>query len=81
MVVLLYHTLHAHTGKLFRANELASFVTFLLLFAEDKPCDWLLASYINDKVCRLDKDVVWFIMRNHRTCDIAAKCHYIYVYT
>jgi len=38
-------------GKLFRQDTLAPLTQFLLLFYQNKPCDWLLEQYFIDRYC------------------------------
>lgn len=45
-------------GKLFRTTSLPHLVTFLLLFREDKPGDWLLMHLVHNIICRFDQDAV-----------------------
>ena len=40
-------------GKLFVADELTDFISYLSLFYNDWPCDWLLATYIRTRACPL----------------------------
>ena len=40
-------------GKLMRSNDLVSFVSYLLLFYSNQPCDWLLEDYGRTLVCHL----------------------------
>jgi len=42
-------------GKLFRTFNLPVFVNFFLMFAKDKPCDWLLESVLDVRVCNPEK--------------------------
>ncbi len=42
-------------GKLFRAHDLPIFVNFFLMFARDKPCDWLLESVLDVRICNPEK--------------------------
>ncbi|XP_069984438.1 alpha-1,3-mannosyl-glycoprotein 4-beta-N-acetylglucosaminyltransferase A isoform X10 [Penaeus vannamei] len=42
-------------GKAFKTIDLSALVTFLLVFHNDKPCDWLLDHLIQNKVCRFDQ--------------------------
>ena len=42
-------------GKLFRSNQLSGFVTFFLMFAHDKPVDWLYDSYLDVKACNPER--------------------------
>lgn len=57
-------------GKLFKCIDLPWLVQFFLMFHNAKPVDWLLDSLISTKVCNLDKDLVSFIIINHRQCFI-----------
>lgn len=43
-------------GQLFRTKHLAQFALYLLSFHSDQPSDWLLDNWIEDRVCRKDKD-------------------------
>ncbi len=47
-------------GKLFKCNELPMFVNFFLVFANDKPVDWLFDSVLNVKICNPEKGHVKF---------------------
>ena len=40
-------------GKLFVASELNDFVSYLSIFYNDWPCDWLLATYTRTRACPL----------------------------
>nr|XP_013189310.1 unnamed protein product [Amyelois transitella] len=42
-------------GKLFRSADLIRFITYVQLFYNNLPIDWLLESYLADKVCTIDK--------------------------
>ncbi|XP_053624180.1 alpha-1,3-mannosyl-glycoprotein 4-beta-N-acetylglucosaminyltransferase A-like isoform X2 [Plodia interpunctella] len=42
-------------GKLFRSADLVRFITYVQLFYNNLPIDWLLESYLADKVCTIDK--------------------------
>ncbi|XP_013179073.1 PREDICTED: alpha-1,3-mannosyl-glycoprotein 4-beta-N-acetylglucosaminyltransferase A-like isoform X2 [Papilio xuthus] len=42
-------------GKLFRSSDLIHFVTYVQLFYNNMPIDWLLESYLADRVCSIDK--------------------------
>uniref|UniRef100_A0A0P4W976 Alpha-1,3-mannosyl-glycoprotein 4-beta-N-acetylglucosaminyltransferase B n=1 Tax=Scylla olivacea TaxID=85551 RepID=A0A0P4W976_SCYOL len=42
-------------GKTFKTIDLSALVTFLLVFHNDKPCDWLLDHLVQNKVCRFDQ--------------------------
>ncbi|XP_076035211.1 alpha-1,3-mannosyl-glycoprotein 4-beta-N-acetylglucosaminyltransferase a isoform X2 [Oratosquilla oratoria] len=43
-------------GKMFKTIDLSALVTFLLVFYNDKPCDWLLDHLVQNKVCRFDQN-------------------------
>ncbi|TMW47266.1 hypothetical protein DOY81_007655 [Sarcophaga bullata] len=43
-------------GKMFKSAELPYLITFFQMFYNDKPVDWLLAYFIESKVCRTDQD-------------------------
>ncbi|GBP98415.1 Alpha-1,3-mannosyl-glycoprotein 4-beta-N-acetylglucosaminyltransferase A [Eumeta japonica] len=47
-------------GKLFRSSSLQHFVTYVQLFYKNLPIDWLIESYLADKVCTIDKSSVSF---------------------
>ena len=47
-------------GKLFKCNELPMFVNFFLVFANDKPVDWLFDIMLNVKICNPEKGQVNF---------------------
>ena len=40
-------------GKLFVASELRDFITYLSVFFNEWPCDWLLATYTRTRACPL----------------------------
>ncbi|CAG4961936.1 unnamed protein product [Parnassius apollo] len=42
-------------GKLFRSSDLIHFSTYVQLFYKNMPIDWLLESYLADRVCTIDK--------------------------
>ncbi len=42
-------------GKLFKCRNLPMFVNFFLIFAMDKPCDWLYNSVLDVKICNPEK--------------------------
>ncbi|XP_048005699.1 alpha-1,3-mannosyl-glycoprotein 4-beta-N-acetylglucosaminyltransferase A-like [Leguminivora glycinivorella] len=42
-------------GKLFRSADLSHFITYVQLFYSNMPIDWLLESYLADKVCSIYK--------------------------
>ncbi|XP_061719246.1 alpha-1,3-mannosyl-glycoprotein 4-beta-N-acetylglucosaminyltransferase A-like [Cydia pomonella] len=42
-------------GKLFRSADLVHFITYVQLFYTNMPIDWLLESYLADKVCSIYK--------------------------
>ncbi|XP_026762245.2 alpha-1,3-mannosyl-glycoprotein 4-beta-N-acetylglucosaminyltransferase A-like isoform X2 [Galleria mellonella] len=42
-------------GKLFRSTDLAKFIVYVQLFYNNMPIDWLLESYLADRVCTIDK--------------------------
>ncbi|XP_059055295.1 alpha-1,3-mannosyl-glycoprotein 4-beta-N-acetylglucosaminyltransferase A-like [Achroia grisella] len=42
-------------GKLFRSSDLAHFIIYVQLFYNNMPIDWLLESYLADRVCTIDK--------------------------
>jgi alpha-1,3-mannosylglycoprotein beta-1,4-N-acetylglucosaminyltransferase A/B len=42
-------------GKLFKCKDLPIFVNFFLMFATNKPCDWLFESVLNVKICNPEK--------------------------
>ena len=44
-------------GKLMRCNDLLSFVSYLLLFYSNQPCDWLVYDYGRSLVCYADLDI------------------------
>ncbi|CAG2110454.1 unnamed protein product [Medioppia subpectinata] len=43
-------------GQLLRSRDLPQLITFMLIFHEDQPSDWLLDYLIQTRVCRKDKD-------------------------
>ncbi|KAL0851871.1 hypothetical protein ABMA28_000167 [Loxostege sticticalis] len=42
-------------GKLFKSVDLMHFITYVQLFYNNLPIDWLLESYLADKVCTIEK--------------------------
>ncbi|KAJ8738042.1 hypothetical protein PYW08_000637 [Mythimna loreyi] len=42
-------------GKLFRSADLIHFITYVQLFYNNMPIDWLLESYLADKTCTIEK--------------------------
>ncbi|KAM3955650.1 alpha-1,3-mannosyl-glycoprotein 4-beta-N-acetylglucosaminyltransferase A [Aphomia sociella] len=42
-------------GKLFKSSDLIKFITYVQLFYNNMPIDWLLESYLADRVCTIDK--------------------------
>jgi alpha-1,3-mannosylglycoprotein beta-1,4-N-acetylglucosaminyltransferase A/B len=42
-------------GKLFKCHDLPMFVNFFLMFANDKPVDWLYDSVFSVKICNPEK--------------------------
>nr|BDI24347.2 N-acetylglucosaminyltransferase IV [Bombyx mori] len=42
-------------GKVFRTRDLLPFVTYSQIFYSNMPIDWLLESYLADRVCSIDK--------------------------
>ncbi|XP_075990546.1 alpha-1,3-mannosyl-glycoprotein 4-beta-N-acetylglucosaminyltransferase A-like [Anticarsia gemmatalis] len=42
-------------GKLFRSADLLNFITYVQLFYNNMPIDWLLESYLADRVCTIEK--------------------------
>ncbi|XP_073957531.1 alpha-1,3-mannosyl-glycoprotein 4-beta-N-acetylglucosaminyltransferase A-like [Choristoneura fumiferana] len=42
-------------GKLFRSSDLVHFITYVQLFYNNMPIDWLLESYLADRVCSIYK--------------------------
>ncbi|XP_045784998.1 alpha-1,3-mannosyl-glycoprotein 4-beta-N-acetylglucosaminyltransferase A-like [Maniola jurtina] len=44
-------------GKLFRSADLIHFITYVQLFYKNMPIDWLLESFLADRVCTIDKSV------------------------
>lgn len=42
-------------GKLFKTNDLPMFISFFLMFASAKPCDWLFESVFTVKVCNPER--------------------------
>lgn len=47
-------------GKLFKSEELSLFINFFLMFANDKPVDWLYDIALNVKICNPEKGSVIF---------------------
>ena len=45
-------------GKLFKSRDLPMFVNFFLMFASDKPVDWLFESVFDVKICNPEKGSV-----------------------
>lgn len=45
-------------GKLFKCNQLKYFVNFFLMFANNKPVDWLFDIMLDVKICNPDKPSV-----------------------
>lgn len=45
-------------GKLFKSDELSLFINFFLMFANDKPVDWLYDIALNVKTCNPEKGAV-----------------------
>lgn len=45
-------------GKLFKSVDLMHFITYVQLFYNNLPIDWLLESYLADKVCTIEKQSV-----------------------
>lgn len=43
-------------GKLFQTKDLPQFISFFLMFAYDKPVDWLCDSLLNVKSCNPERD-------------------------
>lgn len=43
-------------GQMFKTKDLPHLISFLLIFHQDKPSDWLLEDLIEVRVCRKDKD-------------------------
>ncbi|XP_013116643.1 alpha-1,3-mannosyl-glycoprotein 4-beta-N-acetylglucosaminyltransferase A [Stomoxys calcitrans] len=43
-------------GKMFKSAELPYLITYFQMFYNDKPVDWLLAYFMESKVCRNDLD-------------------------
>lgn len=48
-------------GKLFKCEQLSLFVNFFLLFAHDKPIDWLYDLVLDIKICNPEKGQVSWI--------------------
>ena len=48
-------------GKLFKCSDLSKFVNFFLMFASDKPVDWLYESLLEAKICHPEKTGVSLI--------------------
>lgn len=42
-------------GKLFKSADLTHFITYIQLFYTNLPIDWLIESYLADKVCTIEK--------------------------
>ncbi len=42
-------------GKLFKCSDLPMFVNFFLIFAKNKPVDWLFDSVLDVKICNPEK--------------------------
>ncbi|XP_026745239.1 alpha-1,3-mannosyl-glycoprotein 4-beta-N-acetylglucosaminyltransferase A [Trichoplusia ni] len=42
-------------GKFFRSSDLIHFITYVQLFYNNMPIDWLLESYLADRVCTIEK--------------------------
>lgn len=42
-------------GKLFKTNELSLFINFFLMFANDKPVDWLYDIALDVKICNPER--------------------------
>lgn len=45
-------------GKLFRSSDLINFIVYVQLFYQNMPIDWLMESYLADRVCTIDKSSV-----------------------
>lgn len=43
-------------GKLFKTTDLPKLIVFFGMFFNDKPVDWLLDHYMQNKVCRFDRN-------------------------
>ncbi|RVE53117.1 hypothetical protein evm_002214 [Chilo suppressalis] len=43
-------------GKFFKSTNLVHFITYVQLFYNNMPIDWLLESYLADKVCTIEKN-------------------------
>ncbi|XP_054163909.1 alpha-1,3-mannosyl-glycoprotein 4-beta-N-acetylglucosaminyltransferase A-like [Oppia nitens] len=43
-------------GQMLKSQDLPQLITFMLIFHEDQPSDWLLDYLIQTRVCRKDKD-------------------------
>ncbi|CAG9782063.1 unnamed protein product [Diatraea saccharalis] len=43
-------------GKFFKSTNLVHFITYVQLFYNNMPIDWLLESYLSDKVCTIEKN-------------------------
>lgn len=56
MTLFVWVTLIA--GKMFKSAELPWIITFLQMFYNDKPVDWLLDCLIYTRACTGDKDAV-----------------------
>lgn len=57
-------------GKMFKSSDLSKLILFFVSFYNDKPCDWLLESYVDTKICNHDvarkvckkqKDLIWIL--------------------
>ncbi|XP_049885273.1 alpha-1,3-mannosyl-glycoprotein 4-beta-N-acetylglucosaminyltransferase A-like isoform X2 [Pectinophora gossypiella] len=42
-------------GKMFKSSELLKFITYVQLFYQNMPIDWLLESFLADRVCTIEK--------------------------
>nr|XP_026500609.1 alpha-1,3-mannosyl-glycoprotein 4-beta-N-acetylglucosaminyltransferase A [Vanessa tameamea] len=42
-------------GKLFKSSDLINFIVYVQLFYKNMPIDWLVESYLADRVCTIDK--------------------------
>ncbi len=45
-------------GKLFKCHDIPKFVSFFLMFAFDKPCDWLYDNLLEVQICNPEKGPV-----------------------
>ena len=54
---LIHFSMLGFIGKLMRSNDLQSFVSYLLLFYSNQPCDWLLSDYGRSLVCYSAQDI------------------------